>query len=233
MAERDRIANGRDVEADERDRIADERDVEADERDRIADERDAQADRRERIADCRDVDVSERDEGLRERQDAVGESERAVNERAARLDQRDRELRRRQDQLDERERVTEQNELTEEVSRSAEALRHPATVSGSSILLVDRGASLREVTAELAERLAMEAEQFATYLERAMRRGDRQRRLALCELELEVAKIERRNAARLRLGDRRFEPLEHLPKLSRASSVPKSPPAVGAPRTPH
>jgi hypothetical protein len=67
--------------------------------------------------------------------------------------------------------------------------------------------------AALAEQMADAADAFASVLERAADRGDRARRLALAEVERKSARVERRNAARLRDTFGGVLRLEHLPAL--------------------
>lgn len=72
----------------------------------------------------------------------------------------------------------------------------------------------RLLMADLAERRAEVSERFAAYVEHAAERADSERRLALAEAEYELAKIERRNATRLRETDGQTPlHLEHLPAL--------------------
>src|SRR5262245_24534143 len=69
----------------------------------------------------------------------------------------------------------------------------------------------RTQMAAAAEIVANEADAFAGLLERAAERGDATRRLGLAAVEREISRIERRNAARLRLpGDQPLR-LERLP----------------------
>ena len=77
-----------------------------------------------------------------------------------------------------------------------------------------RGGSARQRCAELADEVASLAEDFADILERAAPRGDTERRLRTAQVEREIARVERRNAARLRAGhDHGVIGLEHLPRL--------------------
>jgi len=67
--------------------------------------------------------------------------------------------------------------------------------------------------AEFAEQMAEAAEAFAAMLEAAASRGDATRRLAVAAAEREVARIQRRNAAKLRNTATGCLDLEHLPHL--------------------
>jgi hypothetical protein len=80
--------------------------------------------------------------------------------------------------------------------------------------VIGRMQQARLMMAAIAEQQANLAERFAVCLEQAAERGSSERRLALAEAERETAKVERRNAARLRdLSDVRSLNLEHLPSL--------------------
>jgi hypothetical protein len=230
----ERLASQRELLADGRERIANQREAEADERDRIANDRETQADERERMADYREAEVDEREDHLSEWAPAVSETEGvetwAANQQAAHRDRRERLLRHQKAEFDERQRLAEQHELAQFMSRSAEQLRPAATNAGATASLSDRAATLRALGAGLADRMADQAEQFATHLENAAARGDRERRLAISKGEREIARIGRENAARLRDLDRRFEP-QHLRNLSGSDPVPEGPPAGGAPRS--
>jgi hypothetical protein len=81
--------------------------------------------------------------------------------------------------------------------------------------LVGNRAGRHAVAAAFAERMATDADELAACLEAAADRGDSDRRLRVAAVEREVARIQRRNAARLRqAGDQPVE-LEHLPRLPR------------------
>ena len=71
----------------------------------------------------------------------------------------------------------------------------------------------RARAADIAEWMADEAEAYATYLEGSPTRGDLGRRMRIAETEREIARVERRNAARLREPGARYRRLEHLPRL--------------------
>ena len=80
--------------------------------------------------------------------------------------------------------------------------------------MVGRLRASRLLMAALADQQADLAEEFAVCLEHAAKRNGAERRLALAGAEREIAKIERRNAARLRDADSLCElHLEHLPTL--------------------
>jgi hypothetical protein len=73
-----------------------------------------------------------------------------------------------------------------------------------------------EKLAESAEYMAETADNFAATLEEAAKRGDVERRLAVASVEREVARIARRNAAKLRdpINDHPvIEELPHLPQF--------------------
>jgi hypothetical protein len=71
------------------------------------------------------------------------------------------------------------------------------------------------MAAEFAERMADDADALADILEVAAARGNADRRLEVATVEREIARIQRRNAARLReAGEGRVE-LEQLPSLPR------------------
>jgi hypothetical protein len=77
-----------------------------------------------------------------------------------------------------------------------------------------QGTRLARRAAELADELASVAETFAATLERAAPRGDMDRRLKIAQVEREIARVERRNAARFRTaGTGGLIGLEHLPQL--------------------
>lgn len=78
-----------------------------------------------------------------------------------------------------------------------------------------RGRALNQRSAELADEFASVAETYASILERAALRCDSERRLRTARAEREIARVERRNAARLRAA-RTYGPigLEHLPPLA-------------------
>lgn len=80
--------------------------------------------------------------------------------------------------------------------------------------VVGRLRDARLMMAALAEQQADLADEFAVCLENAAERGGAERRLTLAAAEREMAKIERRNAARLRdAPDFAALELEHLPRL--------------------
>jgi hypothetical protein len=89
--------------------------------------------------------------------------------------------------------------------------------------LAERAAIMRALAADIADRMAKEAEDFAAYLENASTRGDGERRLAIARTEREIARIERQNAVRLRDLREEYELVEHLPKLRPTNPVPNSP----------
>ena len=227
------IADRSEAQEDERERLADEREADADERERLADERDADADERERLANEREADTGERAAHLGESETAFSRSrddtERSEHERKTRLDDRERKLRQAKAELDERERVADQRELSREVHRSAGVLSGASTDESKVGSLMARGARLRALAANLAERLATEADQFADHMQNASTRGDRDRRLAIAESEREIARIERENAVRLRDFDKTFNVVEHLPRLSDTTSAPETRPSGDTP----
>ena len=75
------------------------------------------------------------------------------------------------------------------MSRSRHQLHRALPDGNPSVSRLDRGAILRGLAAELADRMAEHADQFATYLENAATRGDRERRLAVSKTEREIARI--------------------------------------------
>jgi hypothetical protein len=115
---------------------------------------------------------------------------------------------------DERERIADVREA-EADAREAEANERDR-IAGSrearARLLYQGLARSRDDAAQAAERMALQAEAFAAYLEqRAMTGGDAARRNALAEAERDVAEVLRRNAARLH-GARGPVRLERLPR---------------------
>jgi len=82
-----------------------------------------------------------------------------------------------------------------------------------------RGAELTLRLADTAELLAEQADLLADHLEQAADRGDRERRLELAAWERQVADVERRNAGRLRNGQRDFEHLPDRPTPPAAGDV--------------
>jgi hypothetical protein len=86
-----------------------------------------------------------------------------------------------------------------------------------------RSLALRAELADAAEKVADEADLFASVLEQAATRGDTARRLGLAALERQISIVERRNAARLRHPGAGPLHLEPLPALI----PPSAPPAAG------
>lgn len=82
---------------------------------------------------------------------------------------------------------------------------------------------LRGRAADLSEQMAQAADDFASYMELAAERGDREYRLGVAAAEREIAGVERRNAARLRRGDGGLTDLESLPQLPSAKKGTSSP----------
>jgi hypothetical protein len=74
----------------------------------------------------------------------------------------------------------------------------------------------RNEVADMADRVAVEADTFATILEKSAARGDRKRREGWARIERQVAGIERRNAIKLRTSpsDWLHLELEKLPSLA-------------------
>ena len=151
-----------------------------------------------------------------------GPEEQAGKQRRARLDKRERIETQRESAFREREYIAEQFELSKEMGISTEELRGAIRAGGSRASLADREAAARSLAADLADRMAEQAEEFADYLESASARGDRQRRLAVAKTEREIARIERQNATKLRALDDAYELIEHLPKLRGATAMPES-----------
>jgi hypothetical protein len=120
----------------------------------------------------------------------------------------------------------DQRELTDEMRRSEQdlrgAIRPEASLNRLYANVAERTVYLRFVASELAERVADQAEEHASYLETAARRGDRERRLAIANVEREIARIERQNAVRLRDLSSPFVLVEHLPRLLGAHPAAKS-----------
>ncbi|MGH9125426.1 MAG: hypothetical protein ACRDZ8_11980 [Acidimicrobiales bacterium] len=218
---RERIADEREAEADERDRIADEREAQADERERVADHREAAAGNRERVADYREAAAGKREDAQSEAQEHNRVARSAVDEREVRLRERELVWSQREAASDQRERTADEHELAEEMRRSAENFR-PATPQEESMAgLINKGAILRAVAGDLAERLAEEADDFAAYLENAATRGYEERRLAFAKTEHEIARIGRQNAAKWRDPER-----HQFVKYPRESSAPGSAPEI-------
>jgi hypothetical protein len=71
----------------------------------------------------------------------------------------------------------------------------------------------RNRMAVIAEQTADLADDFASIMEHAARRGDEQRRLRIARTERRIAVLQRRNARKLRQAGRAAVELEHLPSL--------------------
>ncbi len=71
----------------------------------------------------------------------------------------------------------------------------------------------RERFAAIAEQTADVADDLASYLEEAARRGDEERRLSIARTERQIAALQRRNASKLRQTRRATVDLEHPPSL--------------------
>jgi hypothetical protein len=113
------------------------------------------------------------------------------------------------------------------ISGWAERLGQTGLKQGSRRSAVDlgqQGAQLRLWAAELADGLAVGAEQFAAYLENSAARGDHKQRLAIATKEHEIARIASQNASMLRDLKRTFKRSESLPKLPCTSSEPRDRP---------
>ena len=147
------------------------------------------------------------------------ERDHAADRRETEADERDR-------IADRREAEADQRELTDEMRRSEEdlrgAIRPEASLNRRYASVAERTVYLRFFASELAERVADQAEEHASYLETAAKRGDRQRRLAIANVEREIARIERQNAVRLRDLSSPFFLVEHLPRLPGAHPAAKS-----------
>lgn len=220
---RERIADDREAEADERDRIADERQAQADERERAADHREAAAGNRERVADYREAAAGKREDAQSEAHEHDRVERLAVDQREVRLHEREVVLSQREAASDQRERTADELELAEEMRRSAESFR-PATPQEESVAgLKNKGAILRAVAGDLAERLAEEADEFAAYLENAATRGYEERRLAFAKTEHEIARIGRQNAAKWR-DPERHQFVKYPVDFSDPGSAPETPP---------
>jgi hypothetical protein len=72
----------------------------------------------------------------------------------------------------EREYIAEQFELSKEMGRSTEELRDAIGEGRSLASQSDREATARALAADVADRMAEQAEEFADYLESASTRGD-------------------------------------------------------------
>jgi hypothetical protein len=122
----------------------------------------------------------------------------------------------------ERERQADERELSERIHRSAQELRRATARSESMtrnlVRLGDQGTRLRFQAADLAIRMAAQAEVVASYFENSATRGDREGRLAIAKTEREVARIERQNAAKLRDFSTKYERGDVLPKFPRPPS---------------
>lgn len=82
--------------------------------------------------------------------------------------------------------------------------------------LLDQRAKFQAVSGDFAEQMAAQADRFADLLEVAAGRGDADRRLRIAAAEREIARIHRRNAARLRSPggqQSELEPVPHLPQF--------------------
>jgi hypothetical protein len=185
------MAARRDAEADERERIADERERIADQRELVADQRETEADERDCIADERESEADER-----ERADIRPGSTNRTDEHQRFPAERDR-----------------FGEIRSSAGRSARTLSGPDSLTRHKEELGYQILRLRVHAADLADRMAYEAEAFAAHLENSAERGDAQRRLAIARTEHEVARIEHQNAARLRDLSTRYEPAGRLPRF--------------------
>lgn len=192
--ERDRLAVERERMADEREAEADQRDRLADERDRLADARQAEADRRERMADERETHADESEYLARSRNAPVHEGGGSIGPKPASWYRTDR--------------MTSRSGRTHGASQDAdeELWGEPSPEE-----FLDLGDELRMQGAALAEQIAQQAEALADQLELGARRGDRERRGTLADTEREVARVARRNAAKLRDRKKAFSGAEHLP----------------------
>jgi hypothetical protein len=126
-------------------------------------------------------------------------------------------LRLRDFESDERVYKADERELAPQIHGSAQELRR-AIVQAESLVghlryLGDQGVKLRVETADLATRIAEEAEVVASYFETKATRGDRELCRAIAKTEHEVARIERQNAARLRDLSTRYERGDELPRF--------------------
>ncbi len=98
-----------------------------------------------------------------------------------------------------RRRLAQLRRLSQATRRSVEkSAAGRASLADSFGRLHDDVTGLMSEAAEIAERMADEAEAFATSLEANAERGDRERRLALAAKEREEAERLRTNAARWR-----------------------------------
>ncbi len=154
------------------------------ERERVADTRESEADERERVADTRESEADERERVADTRESEADERERVADIRESEADERERIL---------ASRMAPRPDTADEAEQNLEAPRARA--------------------ADIAEWMADEAEAYATYLEGSPTRGDLGRRMRIAETEREIARVERRNAARLREPGARYRRLEHLPRL--------------------
>ncbi len=139
---------------------------------------------RERVADTRESEADERERVADTRESEADERERVADIRESEADERERIL---------ASRMAPRPDTADEAEQNLEAPRARA--------------------ADIAEWMADEAEAYATYLEGSPTRGDLGRRMRIAETEREIARVERRNAARLREPGARYRRLEHLPRL--------------------
>jgi sulfite oxidase len=215
--ERERIADEREAQADDREQMADLREAEADDREQMADQREAQADDRDQVADVREAQADDRERVLRQRKNEADGRERLADQRDAEAAQRERGLRQRELESDDRERKADERELAGQMHGSAQALGRATAqaefLAGDLRHLCDQGARLRVQAADLATRMADQAEVVASYFERKAARRDAESCLAIANTEREVARLERQNAARLRDLTTKYERGEDLPRF--------------------
>jgi hypothetical protein len=159
-------------------------------RERLLDERQGAADARERIAEERDATADERDRLTDLREAAADERDFRSDVRAAAADERHR-------LADQRDHIADHRDTSDRARED----RHRKTCAD---------------LADLADRMAGDADAFADFLERRAADGDAERRLHIAAVEREIARIHRRNAVRLRTADGAFlhSELEHLPRLA-------------------
>lgn len=222
--ERERIANEREAQADERERLANERDAEADERERLANEREHLADVREGDAEATRVVAEEQRAESEVRGQLLARRRTEGEQREHDVREREERIREREALLDERERVMDERELAQETGWPPAAPSESSVGGGSTTValssLRERTALLRLRAAELADQMASEAEATAADIAHSVTRDDSDRRLEIAATELEIARIAREHAARLR-GKDTGEEQEHFPALPRLPDHPQ------------
>lgn len=114
---------------------------------------------------------------------------------------------------EERHLVELRNHLTTELNRLAELRKQLEPAANQARILTNRSIRNRLKIADLAERVAEQAETFAAHLEARAVGDARDRRLKLAQRERAIAALERRNVARLRAAGAGPLRLESPPSL--------------------